>query len=749
MPPSDRKRLFLVDGMSHVYRAYYAIRGLSTSTGIPTNAIYGFTNILRKLIVDEKPDYLGVVFDSREKTFRHEAYEGYKATRSAMPDDLSPQLPYIDRVCEVLRVPVVRAARFEADDVIGTLAVKGEEQGLDVIIVTNDKDLCQLVDSHIKVLKTDRTGGMTLMDSAAVEEKMGVSPEHVVDLLGLWGDTIDNIPGAPGVGEKGAKQLIQQFGSIDNALAQADKIERKQYRESLKNNVELILKSKELVTIKRDVPVDLELAKLKYEEPDPGAAYRLFSELEFTQLVKEFQSAASKAPPPRAEAVRPTREPIYGRVTTRESLDAFLKTLWGADRIAVAIAERDDSLAGVAFSTGADSASLIDFVSFENGEAPVAEVREILENGLIRKATYDWKSALTALDRYYGSGDTSRAAVRIEGVEEDLMLAAYLLDPNRINYRVADIAREHLGIELPEQVGDFTPDELRPLRAADLTIQLGEVLPEKIQAAGVEKVYREIELPLVEILFEIEKTGVRIDTDALAVAGREMEKELDRLTAEIYRHAGQEFNINSTVQLGEVFEKLNFEVGRKTKTGRISTSNDVLEELAATYELPRLIIEYRELSKLKGTYVDALPKLINPKTGRVHTTLNQAVASTGRLSSANPNLQNIPIRTEMGRRIRAAFVPEPGYLLMSADYSQIELRVFAHITGDPAMTEAFNSGEDIHAQTARAVFGAKTKEQEGELRRLAKIVNFAIAYAVGPFGLAQRTTLTRAEAKKA
>jgi DNA polymerase-1 len=728
--------------MSHVYRAYYAIRGLSTSTGIPTNAIYGFTNILRKLITDENPDYLGVVLDSREPTFRHEAYQPYKATRSAMPDDLSPQLPYIERVCEVLRVPVVRAARYEADDVIGTLAVKAEEQGLDVIVVTNDKDLCQLVNTHIQVLKTDRTGGMTLMDGAAVQEKMGVRPEQVVDLLGLWGDTIDNVPGAPGVGEKGAKQIIQQFGSIENAIVHADKIERKQYRESLKNNVDIILKSKELVTIKRDVPVDLNLEALRYEEPDAAAAYRLFSELEFTNLVREFQDAASKEPQPRPEAGGPAPEPVYVRINTGESLEAFFKTVWGADRIAVAVFERNEAFAGMAFSTGADSAALIDFDSF-SGPPPSAELREILENGLIRKATYDWKAALTALDRHYGPG------VRIEGVEDDLMLAAYLLDPNRINYRVADIAREHLSIELPEQVGDLLPEELKPLRAADLTVQLAEVLPEKIRAAGVEKVYREIELPLVEILFEIEKTGVRIDTGALAVAGDEMEKELDRLTRDIYNQAGQEFNINSTVQLGEIFEKLNFEVGRKTKTGRISTSNDVLEELASTYELPRLIIEYRELSKLKGTYVDALPKLINPGTGRVHTTLNQAVAATGRLSSTNPNLQNIPIRTEMGRRIRAAFVPEPGCLLMSADYSQIELRVFAHITGDPAMTEAFNRGEDIHAQTARAVFGAKTKEQEADLRRLAKIVNFAIAYAVGPFGLAQRTTLTRSEAKKA
>lgn len=758
MPPAEKKRLYLVDGMSHIYRAYYAIRGLSASSGLPTNAIYGFTNILRKLIADEKPDYLAVIFDAAGPTFRHEAYESYKATRTGMPDDLAQQLPYIDRVCEVLRVPTNRTPGYEADDVIGTLARQAEKMGVHTVIVTNDKDLCQLVNDHVHVLRTDRNGGLTLMDSKAVEDKLGVRPDQVVDLLGLWGDTSDNIPGAPGVGEKGARQIIQQFGTIENALVHAEEIGRKTYRESLKNNADLIRQSKELATIKCDVPVELDLESFLYQGPDAESAHRLFSELEFTQLTREFADAAAGAvrrtAAPKAEAqVRVDTD--YRRVSSVPELEALLEKLWGSERVAVAAAERDGGLYGLGFSLAQGSAALVDFEGFPNGKEAFARLTEFLENGLISKCAFDWKGLLTSLESHSRretdrgrSGVEFKPSIRVEGADDDFLLAAYLLDPNRASHRFPDVVREHLGVEIAETAGLFDSDDSRCLQTADLTYRLREPMIDRLEEMGLERVYREIELPLVELLFEMEQVGVLIDTRALEEAGREMEKELSRLTDEIFAQAGGPFNINSTVQLGEVFERMNFEVGRKTKTGRISTSNDVLEELAAKYEMPRLVIEYREVAKLKNTYCDALPKLINRRTGRVHTTLNQTVAATGRLSSTNPNLQNIPIRSGMGRRIRAAFVPSPGHLLMSADYSQIELRIFAHITGDPVMTEAFNKGEDIHAQTARAVFGAKTREQEAEMRRLSKIVNFAIAYAVGPFGLAQRTTLSRGEAKK-
>ena len=766
MPHSEKKRLFLVDGMSQIYRAYYALPSLSNSRGLPTNAIYGFTMMLRKLITSEKPDYLGVAFDGPERTFRHDAYEGYKATRTKMPDDLTLQIPYIARLCEALRVPIIREPGFEADDIIGTLAAQAERAGIDVVVVTNDKDMNQLVTDHVKILRTERTGEMKSLDAKAVEEKMGVPPHQVVELLGLWGDTIDNIPGAPGIGEKGAKQLIQQYGTIENAIAHADEISRKTYRESLKNNVDLIRQSRELVKIACEMPITIDLSTLIYEAPDRRAAHELFSELEFAALVKEYVDAADTTRTSETVASREAGKANYSRVTTRGDLDRVVESLWTKDRFGLSIAERKEGVYGVAFAPEEMNANLMDFARFEAKEDPIPKVKEVLENGLVRKVVHDWKNTLTSLDRYICQREENNAplmvfakecdggiqdftpAVRIEGVEDDTLIAAYLLDPNRANYRPKDLAREFLGLEMAETVDGFDEDDTRTLQTADLTLQLARVLRQKITEMELDRVYREIELPLVEILFDMERIGVRIDLAALDKAGREMEKELARLTEEIFKLAGESFNINSPGQLGDIFEKLNFEVGRKTKTGKISTSVDVLEELALKYELPKKIIDFREIAKLKNTYVDALPKLIDARTGRVHTTLNQAVSATGRLSSTNPNLQNIPIRSELGRRIRAAFVASPGYQLMSADYSQIELRVFAHITSDPVMTEAFKRGEDIHARTARDVFGATTKEQESNVRRLAKIVNFAIPYVIGPFGLAQRTGLTRAQAKK-
>lgn len=766
MPQSQMKRLFLVDGMSQIYRAYYALPSLSNSRGLPTNAIYGFTMMLRKLITSEKPDYLGVAFDAPGRTFRHDAFESYKATRTAMPDDLTLQIPYIVRLCEALRVPTIKEPGFEADDIIGTLVAQAEQAGLDVVVVTNDKDMNQLVTERVKILRTERTGEMKMIDARGVEEKMGVPPNQVVELLGLWGDTIDNIPGAPGIGEKGAKQIIQEYGTIENAITHAAEISRKTYRESLQNNVDLIRQSRELVTIACDMPIALDLNTLIYESPNRRAAYELFSELEFAVLSREYADAADTEKVAATVAVRASGKANYSSVSTRAELDRLADALSMKNRLGLAIAERSGALCGVAIALDEMKASYIDLDKFDAKQDPLSKLKDALGDSRIRKAIHDWKGALTSLDRCCRERDLSNAplmafaqecdgkmqdftpAICIEGVEDDTLIAAYLLDPNRANYRPMELAREFLGLEMAETIEGFDEDSARALQTADLTLQLATVLRGKIKEMKLDTVYREIELPLVEILFDMERIGVRIDLAALAKAGSEMEKELSRLTDDIFTLAGQEFNINSPAQLGEIFEKLNFEVGRKTKTGKISTSVDVLEELALKYELPQKIIDYREIAKLKNTYVDALPRLIDPQTGRVHTTLNQAVSATGRLSSTNPNLQNIPIRSELGRRIRAAFVASPGYQLMSADYSQIELRVFAHITSDPVMTEAFKQGEDIHARTARDVFGATTKKEESDARRLAKIVNFAIPYVIGPFGLAQRTGLTRAQAKK-
>jgi DNA polymerase-1 len=743
---SDKKRLFLVDGMSNIFRAYYAVRGgLSNSRGVPTNAVFGFTMMLRRLLTHHRPDYIGVVLDSKEKTFRHESYEQYKAHRTEMPDDLAAQLPYIQRVCEAFRVPILRLPRYEADDLIGTLANKAAKKGLQAVIVSTDKDLCQLVrDQEIIVLREGKNGE-EWFDEEGVKKRLGVRPDQVVDLLGLMGDSSDNIPGAPGIGEKGAVQIIEQFGSIEAALAGWEEVKKKTYRESLRDHVALIRQSRELARVDCNTPVELDLKALETEEPDAKLAYELFSELEFQALSREFAGAAKQSG---AVEIRPATDSAtrYRTLARVEELRKLASSLLARDRVAFALAEGEakerglfDSdqlrIAGVAFSTARGAADYFDLAACDDRAAAIATLKEIFDNGLLEKSVHDLKRAMTL---------TCDLGFSFENVTDDTLIQAYLLDAERSSYPLPLLAREYLGIdaEMPEGAAG------RVAQAADFTGQLADALNGRIETEGLDLVYRNIELPLIPILFAMEQAGFRVDPKVLAEISIEMERELEKLTRKIYELAGEEFNINSPSQLGDIFEKLNFEVSRRTTTGKISTSRDILDELAAKYELPRLIIEYRELAKLKSTYVDAFPQLISPRDGRIHTTLNQTVAATGRLSSVNPNLQNIPIRTEMGRRIRRAFIPADGCVLLSADYSQIELRLLAHITRDEAMLEAFRKGEDIHAHTARAVFGAKTQAELREKRRVAKIVNFGIAYVIGAFGLAQRVGISRSEAKK-
>jgi DNA polymerase-1 len=738
----NKKRLFLVDGMSNIFRSYYAIRGLSNSKGLPTNAVYGFTMTLRKLINDHKPDYLGVILDSKEKTFRQERYERYKAHRPDMPEDLQAQLPYIERVCDALRVPVAKVSRFEADDIIGTMARRAITEGLQTVIVTNDKDLSQLVrDPDVIVLRVDKAGEVFL-DETGVREKYGVRPEQIVDWIGLMGDAVDGIPGAPGIGEKGAVQLLEQFGSIENALAGWEQVKKKTYRESLRDFADQIRQSRELATIDVNVPVEFDLNALIVEEPDSEIAYELFSELEFGQLTREFAGGAKKGGSETATSSE--RDATnYRRITRTEELRKLVTSLFNRDRFAFALSENSSgALAGVAFSTSPGSADYFDLENSDDRAASIELLKEIFDNGLIEKATHDLKRA------YYLFGKLS---VPLENVTDDTMIQAYLLEPERSKYDLTVLANEYLG-------GSFTPDEEQLLaQSADLTGRLADIMGARLQEGktefdyqkeSLEYIYRQIEMPLPPLLYEMERAGFRVDNETLKVLSVEMEKEIEKLSRKIYQLAGREFNIGSPAQLGDIFEELNFEVSRRTATGKISTSRDVLDELAGKYELPRLIIEHRELAKLKGTYVDAFPSLIDPEDGRIHTTLNQTSTATGRISSTDPNLQNIPIRTEMGRRIRRAFIPAEGHLLLAADYSQIELRLLAHITKDPVMLETFRRGEDIHTRTAREVFGAKTPEQLKEARRLAKITNFGIAYVIGPFGLAQRVGISRNEAKK-
>jgi DNA polymerase-1 len=758
--PADR--VFLIDSMSHIFRAFYApmanrAEPLHNSKGQVTGAVYVFTNMLRKLLQDEKPRYVAAVFESGEKTFRHETFTDYKANRLAMPEDLASQMPYIMRLCEAYNIPMLNVPGYEADDVIGSLAVQAAAKGLQAVIVSNDKDMCQMVrdpdivcmrqNSQV-VKRKEPVPPVEWCDEAWVEKKFGVPASQLVDLLGLMGDSIDNIPGAPGIGAKGAVQIIKEFGSIENALQRWEEVKHKTYRESLRNNAPLIRQSRELARIKSDIDIDLDLDQLKARPPDRAAAYNLFKELDFQVLSREFADAAV-APSAGSSAAQ-----NYRLIRKRADLDLYLESLWQAERVAFAFAESgiapaageqaclpdDQDAIGIAISTAAGSAAYIDLANFAEGrEAALGPLREALTNGLLEKSVHDLKRTVALL---------APLGITPEGITDDTLLAAYLLDPARSKYELSDLARESLNVERStERPGEWTEAQWQTAESADLTGQIATVLHARILEEGLETIYKEVELPLAPLLYKMERSGIRVDRAVLAELSRHIGVELDKLTAQIYKVAGHEFKINSPKQVGEVLEEMNISSGRKTSTGRVSTSKGVLEELAQTYELPRLIIEYRELDKLKSVYTDALPDQI-AADGRIHCQLNQTVAATGRLSSSDPNLQNIPIRSELGRRIRRAFVAAPGNKLVAADYSQLELRLLAHITQDEVMLEAFQKGDDIHDRTARLVFGAKTDEELKEARRFAKIVNFAIAYAIEPWGLSQRVGISRQEARK-
>src|ERR1044072_7348644 len=755
------QRVFLIDSMSHIFRAFFApmqnrAAPPATSQGFVTQAVYIFTNMLLKLLREEKPDYIAAIFESREKTFRHETFADYKANRVAMPDDLAKQMPYIFRLCEVLNIPVINFPGYEADDVIGTLAQQIEDMKMQAVIVSNDKDMCQLVRDPLIVCmrqnsqvvkRKEPVPPIEWCDEAWVENKFGVTADKLVDLLGLMGDSIDNIPGAPGIGSKGAVSIIQQFGSIEAALAGWESVKHKTYRESLRDNADLIRQWRELARIRCDLEVPWKLEEIKTRPPDRAAAYALFHELEFVNLTKEYADAAVQRPAS-ADAAR-----NYKIVQTTSDIDELVRTLFDAEHVGVAVADSTpagtgaqecftelQATRGIAFATQAGVAGYVDLEKFFGGiDTAVATLRDVLSNGLIEKSVHDLKRAVGLLDRFN---------ITLEGVKDDTYLAAYLLDPSRSKYELHDLAREALGIENHNAPAANWPDTAwQTVTAADLTAQTAHVLRNRILDKKLESIYSEVELPLAPLLYRMERVGLKVDPKVLADLSSYIGQELHKLTVQIYQLAGREFNIGSPKQVGEVLSDLNIDIGRKTSTGRISTSKAVLEELAQQFELPRLIIDYRELDKLKSVYTDALPQQI-ATDGRIHCQLNQTVAATGRLSSSDPNLQNIPIRSEMGRRVRRAVVAEKGNKIVSADYSQLELRLLAHITQDPVMLEAFQKGEDIHARTARLVFGARTDEELREARRFAKIVNFAVAYAIEPWGLSQRVGISRQEAKK-
>ncbi|MFQ5845028.1 MAG: DNA polymerase I, partial [Planctomycetota bacterium] len=746
------RTIYLVDGTYNVFRAYHATPRLASSRGLPTNAVFAFAQILRKLIVDHRPAFLGVAFDTEAPTFRHEEFKPYKAHRPPPPEDLILQLPYVRRVCEVLRVPVIEKDGFEADDLIATLAEKAKATGHDVIVVTSDKDLFQLVDEHVRILNPAR--GNLLMDPAKVEEIFGVPPHQVRDVLALWGDASDNIPGVPGIGEKGAKELIRRYASLEEAHRHAGDIPRKAYREGLKAHYDQALRCRDLVTVRRDAPVDLDLEDLRYGEPDAAAAYALFSELEFAGLQQEFAPARE---PGGADYRVVLEEAELQEALRRARRDGILSI----DLETTSTDPMRAAIIGVAVCSRAGRASYVPVGHTYLGapaQIPLEKVldrlRPLLEDRDLPKAGQNLKYELILFRRH---------GVDLAPVSFDSMVASYLIDPGRrqhnldvlaldyldhrtIRYKdVAGSGKDEVTLDLVdvEQVGRYAAED------ADVALRLKEVLEPRLRQMELDELYQDLELPLISVLADMEMAGVRVDPEVLRAMSAEFAVELRRLEEQIHELAGCRFNINSPKQLGEVlFERLNLASRRRTaKTRARSTSVQVLEDLAPQHPLPRKILEYRSLAKLKSTYIDALPALINPSTSRVHTSYNQTVAATGRLSSSDPNLQNIPARTELGRKIRAAFVPEAGHLFLAADYSQVELRVLAHMADVPELADAFRKGEDIHRRTAAEIFGVPAERVTPQMRGQAKTINFGVLYGMGAVSLAAQLGIPRGEAR--
>ncbi|MGO9009128.1 MAG: DNA polymerase I [Bryobacteraceae bacterium] len=712
------QRLFLIDSFGFIFRAYHArarsgAPPMRTSTGLSTEAVYIFNSMLHKLTREYQPSHIVAVFESTEPTHRLEEFPEYKANRAETPPDLLEQIPHVRRLLDAMRIPVLEYPGYEADDVIGAIARRAEAAGMEVVIVSSDKDMMQLVTDRVSMLnpaKDDEWYG-----PAKVKEFLGVAPAQVADLLALKGDAVDNIPGAPGIGDKGARDLISQFGSVEAVIAHAADVQRKMYRESLQNNVERIRMSKRLATISTDVPVEFSLESVATHPPDPAALKAVYKDMEFHSLLKELGPAED------------TRPHDYAAFADAAELRAWLAQVPRGAPLAVAIAKSGEG------ELALDTIGL----AWKPGEARAVRAELIealkpwLEDAGAPKIACDVKSALLALEEMGIAG---------AGFEHDVMLYAFLLDADPAGCSLEELARRRLDLKLGAA----------PEQHADIILELEAQLEPAVAARGLRDLYATIELPLARVLARMERTGVLIDRTELQRLSTMMEGEIARLTEQIHALAGKPFNINSPQQLGRVlFEDLNLPAPVKYGKGKtVSTAADVLEELAPVHEIVRLVLEYRQLTKLKGTYVDALPLLVDPRTGRLHTSFNQAGAATGRLSSSNPNLQNIPVRTELGREIRAAFVPRPGWKLVTADYSQIELRLLAHLSGDPLLVQAYRDGEDIHTRTAAEVMGVPPLMVTPEARRDAKAVNFGIVYGISAFGLAAQLGISRGEAER-
>ncbi|MDH4007105.1 MAG: DNA polymerase I, partial [Desulfuromonadales bacterium] len=733
------QRLFLIDGSSYIYRAYFAIRHLSNSQGMATNAIYGFTNMLLKVIRELKPDQLAVIFDSKGPTFRKEIYPDYKANRAAMPEDLVPQIPYIKRIVQAFNLPGIEMPGYEADDIIATLAKKFSAEGMDVTVVTGDKDLMQIVDDHIQLLDTmkDKVYG-----PAEVAERFG-GADKVVEVQALSGDSSDNIPGVPGIGEKTAKMLIDEFGDVETLLANLDQLKGKR-RENLENYADLARLSKKLVTLVDNLDLEVDDHAFTLAEPDREALTELFKECEFYKLLQEFSIDTKN----RAESAG------YLVVLTESDLDELVAALEQSERFAfdtetTSLDAMRADLVGLSFAVTAGEAWYVPVGHHYLGMPEQLPLDRVLE--AVRPLLASPRQLKIGQNLKYDILVLARAGIEVSGPIYDTMLASYLANPATRSHGMDNLAAELLNyhtISYSEVAGSgkkqigFEEVEVEKATTyaaedADITLRLYEKLVPMVTEQHQDGLLNDVEMPLLQILAGMERAGIRINPEFLGGLSADMEKKLAVLETEIHQLAGGPFNIGSPKQLGEVlFENLGLPKGKKTKTGW-STDVEVLNKLAEDHEIAAKILDYRSLMKLKGTYTDALPKLIHPETGRIHTSFNQAVTATGRLSSSDPNLQNIPIRTEEGRRIREGFIPSDGCVLLSADYSQVELRILAHMADEPALKEAFARGEDIHRSTASEVLGLFPEMVTDEQRRAAKAINFGVVYGISAFGLAK------------
>ncbi|MDE2060162.1 MAG: DNA polymerase I [candidate division NC10 bacterium] len=725
------RSLYLIDGSSYLFRAYHALPPLTNSEGVPTGAIYGFTNMLLKIIRDEHPEAMVVVFDSAGPTERHTRYADYKANRGQMPDDLSRQLPYIHRIVEAMRIPLLMQQGQEADDLIGSLARQAEAQDFHVTIVTGDKDMLQLIGPEIRVYDSMKE---KVYGEPEVLERFGVPPGQVVEVMGLMGDPIDNIPGVRGIGEKTARSLIQQFGSIEEMITRLHEIKSVKVREILRSQVEQARLSRDLARLRTDLQVSVDLGQVALREPDNAALQALFRELGFTGLQRAFTPVTSRGS---LRMVVIDREDEIGE-TVKELLDS--------DSVAIAVARNgsgsgDGTLYGLAFCKEPDVA-LCCFPEAMT-DSYLERLRPVLAGEKPMKIGHDLKRIMTAI---------GKKGVALRGLSFDAMVASYLLNPNRSDHSLATLVFELLGVKCEqgsEAKGGNDGREMAMRRAAEeahLVWQLKEALLPKLEQSGLLSLFKTIEMPLIEVLASMEEVGFSVDADQLGELGKELESQLSQIESRIFALAGEHFNINSPKQLADVlFQRLKLQPLKRTKTG-YSTNVEVLQRLAMTHELPAEVLNYRSLAKLKSTYVDVLLRLADRAGGRIHTSFNQTVTATGRLSSSEPNLQNIPVRTEVGRRIRQAFIVSKGHRLLSADYSQIELRILAHLSQDQALIAAFTAGADVHRSTAAEIFGVQPEEVTAEMRRRAKVINFGIVYGMSPFGLASELDIPQEEA---